>query len=132
MCVCVSEGGARGRWKVLKVENRSGVEQTEELLQSLQDRILQLHSRRHRLSELIQDLRRKVRLRPFTLLLLQHPQCTASTLFPPQKQESLQLRDSFHKAQNALQSCDRQLGRLRVRAEEGRRKLVERQQLGDG
>lgn len=82
VCVCVSEGGARGRWKVLKVESRSGVEQTEELLQSLHHRILQLHSRRQRLSELIQDLRHKVKLRPFTLLL-QHPQCTVSTLFPP-------------------------------------------------
>lgn len=83
VCVCVSEGGAWGRWKALKVESRSGVEQTEELLQSLQDRMLQLHSRRQRLSELIQDLCRKVKLRPFTLLL-QHPQCTASTLFPPE------------------------------------------------
>lgn len=52
--------------------------------------------------------------------------------FPPQKQESLQLRDSFHKAQNALQSCDRQLDQLRVQAEEGCRQLVEQQQLGDG
>lgn len=115
---------------MLKVESRSGVEQTEELLQSLQDRILQLHSRRQRLSELIQDLCHKVKLRPFTLLL-QHPQCTEA-LFSPQKQESLQLRDSFHKAQNALESCDHQLGRLRVQAEEGCRQLMERQQVGDG
>uniref|UniRef100_H3CH63 Uncharacterized protein n=1 Tax=Tetraodon nigroviridis TaxID=99883 RepID=H3CH63_TETNG len=100
------EGGARGRWKALKAESRSWVEQTEDLLWSLQDRIQQVHSRRQKVSELIQDLDHR-------------------------KQQSVQLRESLSKAQKALQSCDLQLGQLRARAEEGRRQLTERQQVGD-
>ncbi|CAF93141.1 unnamed protein product [Tetraodon nigroviridis] len=80
------EGGARGRWKALKAESRSWVEQTEDLLWSLQDRIQQVHSRRQKVSELIQDLDHR-------------------------KQQSVQLREA--------------------RAEEGRRQLTERQQVGD-
>lgn len=60
VCVCVSEGGARGRWKALKVESRSGVEETEALLRSLQDRIQQIHDRRHTLTQLVQHLHSKV------------------------------------------------------------------------
>ncbi len=60
VCVCVSEGGARGRWKALKMESRSGVEETETLLRSLQEKIQQIHDRRHTLTQLVQQLHNKV------------------------------------------------------------------------
>lgn len=58
--LCVSEGGARGRWKALKAESRSGVEETEALLRSLQERIQQIHDRRDALTQLVQELHSKV------------------------------------------------------------------------
>lgn len=68
---------------------------------------------------------------PAPVFRSQHPQCTASTLPPPQKQQSAQLSESLNKAQNALQSCDHQLGQLRAQAEEARRQLMEQQQVRD-
>lgn len=63
--VCVSEGGARGRWKALKAESRLGVDQMEALLRSVQERVQQIHSRRHTLTQLIQHLRSTVRPHSF-------------------------------------------------------------------
>ena len=60
ICVCLSEGGARGRWKALKVDSRSGVEEMETLLRSVQDRVQQIHNRRHTLTQLVQQLHSKV------------------------------------------------------------------------
>ncbi|CAI5676655.1 unnamed protein product [Oreochromis niloticus] len=91
-CPPQPEGGARGRWKALKVESRSGVEETEALLRSLQDRIQQIHDRRHTLTQLAQHLHSK-------------------------RQQSEQLESSLLKAQNALQSCDLQLAQLRAELE---------------
>lgn len=82
----VPDGGARSRWKALKAESRSGVEQAEGLLRSLQDRILQIESRRHKVSQLVQDLSHQVGLTltlTLALHLHQHPQCTASALSCP-------------------------------------------------
>ncbi|XP_011602671.1 uncharacterized protein [Takifugu rubripes] len=102
----VADGGARSRWKALKAESRSGGEQAEALLQSLQDRILQIDSRRHRVSQLIQDLSH-------------------------QKQQSAQMRESFCKAQNALQSCDHQLAQLRAQSEAALRQVTDQQRVQD-
>ncbi|GAA6217822.1 uncharacterized protein LOC108891030 isoform X1, partial [Lates japonicus] len=106
VCVCVSEGGARSRWKALKVENRSGVEETETLLRSLQDRVQQIHNRRHTLTQLVQRLHSK-------------------------KQQCEQLEESLLKAQNALQSCDRHLTQLRAESEAALGQLIAWQQLRD-
>lgn len=57
--------------------------------------------------------------------------CKHSSPPPPQKQQSAQLSESLNKAQNALQSCDHQLGQLRAQAEEACRQLMERQQVRD-
>lgn len=58
--MCVSGGGARSRWKALKVESRSGMEEMETLLQSLQETIEQIQNRRHTLTQLVQELHNKV------------------------------------------------------------------------
>ncbi|XP_051276055.1 uncharacterized protein si:dkey-225f5.4 isoform X2 [Dicentrarchus labrax] len=99
-------GGARGRWKALKVEFRSGVEETETLIRSIQDRIQQIHNRRHRVTQLEQHLYSK-------------------------KQQCQQLGESLQKAQNALQSCDRQLSQLRAESEVALGQLINWQRLRD-
>ncbi|XP_022607848.1 uncharacterized protein LOC111226834 [Seriola dumerili] len=105
-CPPQPEGGARGRWKALKVKSRSEVEETEILLRSLQDRVQQIHNRRHTLTQLVQQLHSK-------------------------KQQCEQLEESLLKAQNALQSCDRQLIQLRAESEAVLRQLISWQQLRD-
>ncbi|XP_056257733.1 uncharacterized protein si:dkey-225f5.4 isoform X2 [Seriola aureovittata] len=105
-CPPQPEGGARGRWKALKVKSRSEVEETETLLRSLQDRVQQIHNRRHTLTQLVQQLHSK-------------------------KQQCEQLEESLLKAQNALQSCDHQLTQLRAESEAVLRQLISWQQLRD-
>ncbi|XP_053299729.1 uncharacterized protein si:dkey-225f5.4 [Pleuronectes platessa] len=100
------EGGARGRWKALKVDYRSGVEEMETLLRSVQDRVQQIHKRRHTLTQLVQKLHSK-------------------------KQMYEQLEESLLKAQNALQSCDRQLTQLRVESEAVVSQLISWKRLRD-
>lgn len=56
---------------------------------------------------------------------------THNALQPHQKQQSVQLRESFNKAQNALQSCDNQLAQLRAQSEEVLRRVMGRQQVQD-
>ncbi|KAM9843812.1 uncharacterized protein ACBR49_012943 [Aulostomus maculatus] len=91
-CPSLPEGGARGRWKALKVESRASVEETETLLIRLQDRIAQTHQRRHTLQQLLQQLHNK-------------------------KEHCDHLEESLQKAQNALQACDGQLTKLRAESE---------------
>ncbi|KAM4535273.1 uncharacterized protein V3H82_025076 [Fundulus diaphanus] len=91
-CPPQPDGGARSRWKALKTENGSGTEETEDLLRSLQDRLQQVHSRRHRLTQLLQQLQTK-------------------------RRQQEQLAESLLKVQNALRSCDRQLKQLRAESE---------------
>ncbi|KAM7371416.1 hypothetical protein PAMP_008663 [Pampus punctatissimus] len=100
------ESGARGRWKALKVEGRAEVEETEALLRSLQDRIQQIHNRRHTLTQLIEQLHSR-------------------------KQQCEQLGESLQKAQNALQVCDRQLTQLRAESDAVLGHLVSWQRLRD-
>ncbi|KAG7234940.1 hypothetical protein INR49_003581 [Caranx melampygus] len=99
-------GGARGRWKALKVKSRAEVEETETLLRSLQDRVQQIHKRRHTLTQLVQQLHSK-------------------------KQLYQQLEESLLKAHSALQSCDRQLSQLRAESEAELQRLLGWQQLRD-
>ncbi|TKS91199.1 hypothetical protein D9C73_026603 [Collichthys lucidus] len=101
-CPPQPEGGARSRWKALKVEYRSGVEETETLLRSLQDKIQHIDNRRHTLTQLITH----------------------------KMQQSEQL-ESLQKAQNALQSCDRQLTGLRAESEAALSQLISWQRLRD-
>ncbi|XP_068192235.1 uncharacterized protein si:dkey-225f5.4 isoform X2 [Antennarius striatus] len=103
-CPPPPEGGARGRWKALKAESRLGVEETETLLKSLQDRIQQIHDRRHTLTQLVQELHHK-------------------------KQQCDHLSDSLLKAQNALRSCDRQLTHLRAESDAALDHLIGWQRL---
>ncbi|KAM4717181.1 uncharacterized protein FYW61_017362 isoform 2-T2 [Anableps anableps] len=105
-CPSPLEGGARSRWKALKMENRSGMEETETLLRSLQDRVQQIHDRRNRLSELVQQLHSK-------------------------RQQQEQLAAALLKAQNALQSCEGQLKQLRAESEAVLSQLVSWQRLRD-
>ncbi|XP_069572213.1 uncharacterized protein [Brachyistius frenatus] len=85
------EGGARARWKALKVERMSMVEETETLLRSLQDKIQQIHKRRDKLTNLVQHLHSK-------------------------KQHHQKLERSLHQAQMSLRSYNGQLAQLRVEA----------------
>lgn len=80
-------GGARASWKALKVRDRLGAEQTEELLQSLQVKMQQISDRRRLLEELVEELQHK-------------------------QQQCEQLSSSLRTAQNALQACDRRLAQL--------------------
>lgn len=73
VCVCVSVGGARTRWKALKGRARLGAEQTEELLQSLQLKMQQISDRRRHLEELVEELQHKVGS-------AHHPQSAATTV----------------------------------------------------
>lgn len=103
-CPPPPEGGARSRWKALKADYRSGMEETEALLRSLQDRVQQVHDRRHKLTQLVQQLHNK-----------------------RQQQELLAV--SLLKAQNALRSCDQQLKQLRAESEAALSQLTSWQQL---
>ncbi|KAI3359594.1 hypothetical protein L3Q82_013788 [Scortum barcoo] len=94
-CPPPPEGGARGRWKALKAESRSAVEEMETLLRSLQERIQQINDRRHTLTHSWNsDI------------------CTIRC-----KQQCEDLGESLQKAHNALQSCDHQLTLLRAESE---------------
>ncbi|XP_058510061.1 uncharacterized protein si:dkey-225f5.4 isoform X1 [Solea solea] len=106
-CPTQPEGGARSRWKYLKEQNRSVVEETENLLRSLQDRVQHIHNRRHTLTQVMQQLHNK-------------------------RQHCEQLEASLLKAQNALQLCDRQLTKLRVESEAVLGQLISWQQVRDG
>lgn len=66
ICVCVSGGGARARWKALKAESRTVVEETENVLRTLQDRVQQVHDRRNTLTQLVQQLGSQVISHTFT------------------------------------------------------------------
>ncbi|XP_037545108.1 uncharacterized protein si:dkey-225f5.4 [Nematolebias whitei] len=103
-CPPLPEGGARSRWKALKVKNRLGVEETEALLRTLQDRVQQIHDRRRKLTQLVQQLHSKV-----------------------QQREELEV--SLLKAQNALCSCDQQLKQLGAESETELGQLTVWQQL---
>uniref|UniRef100_UPI0037E9640D uncharacterized protein n=1 Tax=Semicossyphus pulcher TaxID=241346 RepID=UPI0037E9640D len=105
-CPPQPEGGARGRWKALKADGRSGVEETETLLRSLEERIQQILDRRHTLTQLVQLLHNKT-------------------------QQCEQLAESLQKAQNALQSCDHQLTQLRAESEVVLGQLISWQRLRD-
>ncbi|XP_023204928.1 uncharacterized protein LOC111611653 [Xiphophorus maculatus] len=105
-CPPPSEGGARSRWKALKAETRSGMEETESLLRSLQDRVQQVQHRRDRVTALLQLLHIK-------------------------RQHQDQLIVSLLKAQNALQSCDLQLEQLRAESEAALHQLVSWRRLRD-
>ncbi|XP_015250379.1 PREDICTED: uncharacterized protein LOC107097659 [Cyprinodon variegatus] len=105
-CPPQPEVGARSRWKALKAELSSGMEETEELLRSLQERLQQISSRRRRLTQLLQLLHSKRRQRE-------------------------QLAVSLLKAQNALLSCDQQLKQLRGEAAAALGQLLSWQRFRD-
>ncbi|XP_072225050.1 uncharacterized protein [Leuresthes tenuis] len=105
-CPPQPEGGARSRWKALKVEHRLKEEETEELLRYLQDRVQQIQERRNTLTQLVQKLRCKKRQRE-------------------------QLQASLLKAQNALRSCDLLLTRLRAESDAAVGQLISWQRLRD-
>uniref|UniRef100_A0A096MDA9 Uncharacterized protein n=1 Tax=Poecilia formosa TaxID=48698 RepID=A0A096MDA9_POEFO len=106
----------RSRWKALKAETRSGMEETESLLRSLQDRVQHVQHRRDRVTALLQLLHIKAPALP---------DCShAPPPLPRQRQHQDQLVVSLLKAQNALQSCDRQLAQLRAESEAVLHQLV--------
>ncbi|XP_038566008.1 uncharacterized protein si:dkey-225f5.4 [Micropterus salmoides] len=105
-CPPQPEGGARGRWKALKAESRTRTEETEALLRSLQEKIQQIHDRRHKLTQLVRQLQEK-------------------------KQQREQLRESLQKVQHALQACDHQLTKLRAESEAALSQLTSWQRLRD-
>ncbi|XP_029998235.1 uncharacterized protein LOC115424953 [Sphaeramia orbicularis] len=99
-------GGARGRWKSLKVQNRSGLEETEALLRIQLDQVDQIQTRRQTLTQLIDQLNQQRR------------QCD-------------HLGESLQKAQNALQSCDHQLAQIRAELEAVSNQLINWQRIRD-
>ncbi|XP_073350998.1 uncharacterized protein [Pagrus major] len=105
-CPPQPEGRPCGRWKALKLSSRSGVEETETLLRTLEDKIQQIHNKRHTLTQLVKKLNNK-------------------------KQQSAQLRESLQKSQNTLQSCDCQLTQLRAESEAAHDRLISWQRLRD-
>ncbi|XP_068457997.1 uncharacterized protein si:dkey-225f5.4 [Clinocottus analis] len=105
-CPAHPGGGAGSRWKSLKGDSRSRTEETETLLRSLEDKVQQIHSRRHTLTQLIEQLESK-------------------------KQQYEQLEESLQKAQNALQLCDYQLNQLRAESETVLCQLTSCQQIRD-
>ncbi|KAM4530073.1 uncharacterized protein PAE49_022732 isoform 2-T2 [Odontesthes bonariensis] len=104
-CPPQPEGGARGRWKVLKAENRLEEEKTVELLSCLQDRVQQIQDRRHRLTQLVQHLHRE--------------------------QQRGTLQASLLKAQNALRSSDHMLTQLKAESDAAFGQLIGWQRLRD-
>ncbi|XP_024117978.1 uncharacterized protein si:dkey-225f5.4 [Oryzias melastigma] len=101
-----TEGGAKASWKALKAGGVAAVEQTEELLTALQDRLQQIYHRRHALSQLLQRLHTQV-------------------------QHQDQLQAELLAAQNALRSCDQHVTRLRAESEAVLSRLLDWQQLRD-
>ncbi|XP_062294128.1 uncharacterized protein si:dkey-225f5.4 isoform X1 [Scomber scombrus] len=98
--------GARGRWKALKTVYRQEAEETETLLTSLHDKVQQINNRRHKLTNLIQQLTSKKHL-------------------------SEHLEASLQKAHNALQLCDGQLTKLRAESESALSHRIGWQRLRD-
>nr|XP_020478675.1 uncharacterized protein LOC109973432 isoform X2 [Monopterus albus] len=105
-CTPQPEGGARSRWKALKVECRQQDEETERLLQTLQEEVQQIHVRRNKLTQLVQQLHHK-------------------------KQQNEHLDEHLQKAQNALRLYNRQLIQLRLELEGVHSQLISWQQLRD-
>lgn len=100
------DGGARGRWKSLKAENRSLMAETEQQLTSLQDKIQQIQERRHKITQLVQQLNMK-------------------------KQQHNQLEISVQNALSALESCDLQLAKMRAEFEATQGQLLDWQRIRD-
>ncbi|XP_075939539.1 uncharacterized protein LOC142941129 [Anarhichas minor] len=99
-------GVAHSSWKCLKKDSRLRTEETETLLRSLEDKITQIHNRRHTLTQLIQRVHSK-------------------------KQQYEQLDESLQMAHNALQSCDHQLTQLRAESEAVLGQLISWQRIRD-
>ncbi|KAK9534445.1 hypothetical protein VZT92_006892 [Zoarces viviparus] len=99
-------GVAHNSWKCLKKDSRLRTEETETLLRSLEDKITQIHNRRHTLTQLIQRVHSK-------------------------KQQYEQLDESLQMAHNALQSCDHQLTQLRAESEAVLGQLISWQRIRD-
>ncbi|KAF7641924.1 hypothetical protein LDENG_00268280, partial [Lucifuga dentata] len=84
--------GSGSRWKAVKAASRASEQQTEALLNALQDRLQQIHTKQHTLTQLSHQLHSK-------------------------KQQSQELQQTLQKAQNALRVCDHQLTELRAESE---------------
>ncbi|RVE70043.1 hypothetical protein OJAV_G00084230 [Oryzias javanicus] len=101
-----AEGGAKASWKALKAGGVAAAAQTEELLTALQDRLQQIHHRRHALSQLLRRLH-------------------------SQTQHQDQLEGALLAAQKALRSCDHHVTQLRAESEAVLRQLLDWQELSD-
>ncbi|KAK7938299.1 hypothetical protein WMY93_001625 [Mugilogobius chulae] len=86
------DGGARSRWKTLKLQYKTSLEETENLLRTQLQKIQQIHEKRQRLSQLLQSLHK-------------------------QDAHSHTLQDALLTAHNALQRSEEQLQQLRAQAE---------------
>ncbi|KAF7227397.1 uncharacterized protein si:dkey-225f5.4 [Nothobranchius furzeri] len=105
-CPSLPEGVARRRWKALKGEDRSELEETEMLLRCLQDQAHNIHDRKQKLAHLVQQLHGR-------------------------KQQCEQHETLLHKAQKALLSCDQQLKQLKKEAGAVISQLITWQSLRD-
>ncbi|XP_072298905.1 uncharacterized protein [Eucyclogobius newberryi] len=91
-CPAPPDGGARGRWKALKLQYKASLEETENLLRTQLQKIQQIHERRERLSQLLQTLHKQGARRD-------------------------QLQAARTTAHDALRQSERQLQQLRAEAE---------------
>ncbi|XP_056290073.1 uncharacterized protein LOC130206238 isoform X1 [Pseudoliparis swirei] len=131
-CPAQPGGGARSRWKALKGDSRSRTEDTETLLRSLEDKVQQIHNRRHTLTQLVHQLESKVtHTHTHTQRDTHSSPCLISSPCLLQKQQHERLEESLQKAQNALQLCDNQLNQLRAESEAALCQLIGCQRIRD-
>uniref|UniRef100_A0A8C6WMI6 Uncharacterized protein n=1 Tax=Neogobius melanostomus TaxID=47308 RepID=A0A8C6WMI6_9GOBI len=105
-CPAPPDGGARGRWKNLKLKYRAALEETENLLRTQLLRIQEINERRERISQLLQR-----------------------TQIQGRQQGALQ--DSLLKAQDALRQSEAQLELLRAEAQVTADHMVDWEQIRD-
>ncbi|XP_055079402.1 uncharacterized protein si:dkey-225f5.4 isoform X1 [Periophthalmus magnuspinnatus] len=58
-CPTPPDGGARGRWKALKIQYKTSLEETENLLKTQLQKIQQINERRERIGELLHTLHKQ-------------------------------------------------------------------------
>lgn len=104
--VCHLDGGARSRWKALKQQYRSGLEEMENLLWTQLQKIQQINTKREKVKQLLQRLQQ-------------------------QSKHKEELQEALLKAHNALQQRDQQLEQLRAEFKAVASHMIDWEQIRD-
>ncbi|XP_043091065.1 ZW10 interactor [Puntigrus tetrazona] len=117
---------ARSAWKALKAEYQARVQEVEEMISTLRDRMEELHEKRKTLETLLSALQIKKEQ------CKEKERVTAKQNQRAEKQISFQLEDSIQAAQNAMDACDLRFSKLKDEVEKQMAQISDWTILRDG